>query len=793
MGVIEVDLIVNSHVEFLEVDIPKKILREIRKIATKKDPQYAIYRRMGLPTWNMTPHIKMFDRIDQTYRVWRGLLGDIVRILKQHKIKYNLVDQRLTLPKIDLACSIKLRDYQIPALRIILKRQQTIFRGEAASGKTETLLAAASKFGQPTLVLVWQERQQKVWLERIPKYFDCEVGGIGGAFKTPKIAPITIGMVQSVRNRFDWVKDKFGCVLCDEVQRFAAKTLRTVVNSLPAKYRIGASDDERRRDKREFLLYGTFGPLGHRLQPGQGQADVNIIMVPTKFEYSEEDEWRLNWPQLVSELIEDDERNQLIINLAVREARENKRVIIWSDRVGHCLFLQKEISNHGISTGLLLGGVTRKEASDRAETGLRDGTILVGIGTKVAEQAVNIPPLEVGIMTCGSADKDLYRFRQMRGRLARPHKNITKTVYYLWDKNVFQLRNKIANIRRQYFVKINRYSETIEERLRMAEKSVVTLETMRLGSKALGLSFPSGTSYKKMESVIKRTLQKDKTYAVYACEACGRDIIDEIAVCPYCAGEFKIVEDEPKKSKKRDHDILDPENEEIEEEYEEDEETEDGELEEGDDGEEGEESEEDEDEETENDEDDEVEEGDEEEEEEDEVEEGDEEEEDDEEESEGDEEDEEEEESEGDEEEEESEEDEDEDDVIIEEKPKKKPKKSVKERAKELTKKLPGPRHGKDENVISKDQKIKILKEGIPYDLKKLKKMKHPTLVLLAKVLGLKKLASSKPDIETLIKGISKKQKKMQEAEGAKPKKASKKATKTPTKKTAKKKSTKRK
>jgi superfamily II DNA or RNA helicase len=508
---------------------------------TYRDPLYAQRRRQGITTFGMSPRIRTSTAQDGMLVLWRGALGKTLRYLKQLGRPYQLHDNRLWLPSIPLGNTIELRPYQQDPVAVMTRRQQTVGRGPAGCGKTEMLLAAAAHFGQPTLVLVWQERQQQVWRERVPKWFGFEVGGIGGAFKHPKLdSPIVVGMVQSVRNRIEELKWRFGCVICDEVSRFAAPTLREVVNNLPAAVRLGASDDERRRDGREFLLYDTFGPKGWHLGKTTGQCDVEIVAVPTPIRYEDPQDIPEDWTSLIDGLVNNARRNRLVLGIAQREAAGGHRVLIWSDRVEHCRWLKYELLKRGVTAGLLIGGKDNKAEADRTEAGLRSGRISVGIGTAVAEQSINIRPLDRGIMTCASADRKLLRFRQMRGRLARPFEGKHSRLFYLWDRRVPVLRRRVYNIKRRYRVKVVRQAEEAS----MAEKAAVTLETLKVGCKVLGLKAPRDADAKKLETLIKRELTKNKTYGSYCCGACFRDIIDRLPVCPFCAAKFKPVPDE---------------------------------------------------------------------------------------------------------------------------------------------------------------------------------------------------------------------------------------------------------
>lgn len=558
-----VHLYVESQVRVRISELGELSTRKVLAATSYRDPLYVQRQAQGISTYGLTPRIRTSEVRDGVLIVWRGFLGRLVKLLRANGRQYQVHDNRLWMPRVRLRHSIELRDYQVDPVAVMVRRQQTVGRGPAGCGKTEMLLTAAAHFKQPTLVLVWQERQQQVWRERVPKWFGFEAGGIGGAFKAPELAPITIGMVQSVRNRLEDLKWRFGCVICDEVSRFAAPTLREVVNNMPAAVRLGASDDERRRDGREFLLYDTFGPNGWRLGRDTGQCGVDILAVPTGLRMEEVPE---DWPSLIERVTCDPLRNRTVVGLAEREARAGHRVLVWSDRVGHCRLIKDALLMRGVTAGLLIGGKENKEEADRTERGLNSGQISVGIGTTVAEQSINIRPLDRGIMTCASADRKLLRFRQMRGRLARPLEGKRSRLYYVWDRRVPVLARRVYNIKRRYPVKVVRQAK--EDQM-AAEKAAVTLETLKVGCKVLGIKAPRDANSKKLEELIKRELGKNKTYGSYCCGACFNDIVDRLPVCPFCAAKFKPVPDEVPDEPEQEEPAEEETEEPAEEEYEE--------------------------------------------------------------------------------------------------------------------------------------------------------------------------------------------------------------------------------
>jgi superfamily II DNA or RNA helicase len=566
---------IKEKLYFKKGDLPKSVQKEIRKSFTYKDPQFSKLVSLGYKPWfsGMKSKMATFEETDSKFVVWRGGLKKLTTIFKRSNIDYVLIDKRLWHDKIKLPHTIKLRDYQVKPADVLIRRQQTLLKAPCSYGKTEVLLHCVGHFRRPTLVLVWQERQQKVWVERIEKWFGFTPGGIGGAYKQPMIKSITVGLLQSVRNKLDDLKDLFSVVIADEVQRFAAETFRAVINELPAAIRLGASDDERRKDRREFLLYDTFGTRGYDAGDDEGQVPVNIYAVPTRFSPDMETD---KWAKLITALTEDRVRNKLIVTLACREVEEGKRVILFSDRVDHCRSLKYLINKAGYRAGLLLGGNENKREADKTQKGLIDGSIEIGIGTSVAEQSINIPPLNVGIMTCCSADSDLLRFRQMRGRIARPDEGKESArLYYIWDKHIFILKRKLYNIKKRYKYKILVYNYWEDDLPTVKRaKVVITMETLKRGCEDLGIEVPAKTTAKKLEKLITRELAKDKTYGGYSCGACFKDITDGLDMCSFCATQFVPIpdDDKDKKSPKKDVEVDEEETEEEETEEEVDEE-----------------------------------------------------------------------------------------------------------------------------------------------------------------------------------------------------------------------------
>ena len=443
-----IKILVNNAVRFGVRDVPDDVLVELTEYAKHRDPVYRRVRHLGRSTKGLTRFISTYKQVGDTLVFWRGMLGRIRREFKRAGVKFKIDDRRTKVPTSrKLVPSFELYDYQRLPVKVMRRRQQTLGRGLVGCGKTEMILYLMTLFQYRSLVLIWTEAQQKTWLERIPTRLNVareEIGGFGGVFPGVVIKDINVGLVHTLVRNSSSLAREFGFVACDEVQRFGAATFAPGVNTLHAAVRVGCSDDERRKDRRTFLLHDTFGPVGWRLtseEVGEKSLPVSVLVKPTKFELAEED-LTLDTSSVITKLTKDRQRNRGIVSDIVRAVKKGHHCIVWSERVKHCRVLQTRLRRRGVGAMLLIGGSDLDEVKDAFKAGKCD----VVIGTTPAETSINILTLDRGFVTCGTADEGLKRFRQMAGRISRPNPNDdskTAVMRYYWDYQVDRLNKRV--------------------------------------------------------------------------------------------------------------------------------------------------------------------------------------------------------------------------------------------------------------------------------------------------------------------------------------------------------------
>lgn len=441
------------------------LLEAIRVKFNYANPDYAKKKAMGMWTGNLHRRDMTWDHVSHPeygdcLSIPRGGTQKIRDAFNDHRFIPQFIDKRLSLPPItNLHNDVTLRPDQERLAAAMIKTQNCLIRSPTGSGKTETALKVAEYIlndAGPVLIVVWETELMDQWIERIARRFgirEKDVGKLGGG-KKKKIRPLTVGMQQTIKNKIYAYAPQFGGVICDEIQRFAAATYRHAIDALPAKYRIGISADETRKDQKEYLIYDMFGDVAEEIERAalieRGDLhDVIIRLIPTDFDYAldingEEFTWNeleaknKDFNDMLDVLCYDDERNDLIWKFMYPTLVSKQTVLVITHRVDHAKYWDNRIRQAGFNCGLMLGGRENKAEFKATKAGLLSKRMQVGIGTiKKIGQSLDIPPWNRGfVLTPTASNKQ--QFEQIMGRLRRTSDDKTEAVcYYVWDRMLY--------------------------------------------------------------------------------------------------------------------------------------------------------------------------------------------------------------------------------------------------------------------------------------------------------------------------------------------------------------------
>lgn len=452
-------VLVDNRVRILESAIATGLADALRAAFTRKNPKREQLKKAKVRGWWNEPEVFATwggdDRGNLTFP--RGGMARVRELLREHLVEFRVADGRRKMKAdVDVSPTKKeLREYQERLVSACLERENCLVRSGTGSGKTTALLALFARIRVPTLVIVHQVALAEQWIERAVEELGMDprdVGILGGGQK--RIAPLTIGVTKTISNvakANPGFLELWGAVLVDEVHLFAAKSLFACVDQFPARYRIGASDDERRKDRLEFLIYDLFGPPAaevsdEELVQGGHVMDVEVLLVPTEFRAEwyasgDDEEKKPDFGLLVQEMAADADRQAIIDRLVATELADGRQIIAFAKEREHCHAIGTEAAKRS-PTGYLIGGRDYRDEYKRTKQGMRAGKIRVAVGTyQACGASLDIPSVEVGI-AASPCLANRTTFRQGRGRICR--KPFGKTVarfYVLWDRHVFGLRH----------------------------------------------------------------------------------------------------------------------------------------------------------------------------------------------------------------------------------------------------------------------------------------------------------------------------------------------------------------
>jgi superfamily II DNA or RNA helicase len=499
-------IVVDTHLRVRRDDLKAARLsvREIREAFSYDNPEYYKKERLGFYVGDTDKTFTLVEATSDELLLPRGVWDRFAERLAREGVAPEVEDRTVhgttSLPPFHWEAPFELDPDQRSAARQCVLGRQGIVLGPCASGKTEVALRAIAKIAERTLVVVHTERILKSWVEKATARFPGTfVGAFYGKKKQPD-ADLVVGMVRTVLNhvrRYPGWANSFGCFVLDEAHHAPATTFAEVVGSFPAKWRIAFTATPRRKDAKEALFFDAFGAVPRRSsRTGKVTSGpkvlfeitdemldrygrimpIDVVVVPTDFEFDLNREreleaagWErearesavvsvkrwardtdfcgslLPYAEMLDEMARDKRRQARILAYLLPEVAAGRPSLLLADRREFCLEMRAWLRRRKIDVGALMGGRQRKEA-DQTEEALREGKLLVAVGTTVADEGMDIGVLSRGF-GCTPAASNPGRLTQQFGRFKRLHEGKDDAVYYyFWDRRVRGLQDHLRAI-----------------------------------------------------------------------------------------------------------------------------------------------------------------------------------------------------------------------------------------------------------------------------------------------------------------------------------------------------------
>ncbi len=378
------EITIFDYVYIKTKNLSKSFLNELKNLAVFDNPQIKILISLRKPLYNTPKQIKNYEEDESYLKLPRGVLGSVLKILKQNGVNYSLEDKRVenkeNFPKIKL----ELRDEQNLAISKVLKKDFSICVAPPGFGKTLIGAKMIEQRAVNTLIIVNKNMLLDQWIQRFVDYFGMNKKEIGflGKSKNKLNNKLDIATMQSLKNQPELIKN-YSFVIVDECHHIPAVTFEQIIKQYCGKYVLGLSATPNRKDGLEPILFQQLGQISYEYKKKRTMTH-RVKVVNTDFK-SEAD----NYAQLINEITVDKQRNELIIKEILEH--KNRKILILTDRIEHINILEELLIKNNLEYVSIHGSLGKKEQQENLD--LIENSNLILATTSYFGEGIDFPHL----------------------------------------------------------------------------------------------------------------------------------------------------------------------------------------------------------------------------------------------------------------------------------------------------------------------------------------------------------------------------------------------------------------
>lgn len=320
---------------------------------------------------------------------------------------YDIVNKRVEVPVEFPQFRFELRESQQEIYTQI--NSDAFINAWTSFGKTFTALAIAGKLAQKTLVIVHTLALRDQWVEEVKKVYGFTPSIIGSG-KVDFSAPITIGNIQSLTKIPKFILEKtFGTLIVDECHHIPSKTFSGLIDASHAKYKIGLSASNKRKDGLH-LLFGDYFSKKTFTPPRENYItpDIHRVSVPIRVADGTQ-----SWAEKVNDLCASEDYQKYVALIAASYAAKGHKVLVVAART-RLLERCHEITPDSVC----VVGPTKDRDSLIAKIKSGDAKVLYG-STNIFSEGVSVSELSCLVLATPINNEPL--LEQLIGRVIRKH------------------------------------------------------------------------------------------------------------------------------------------------------------------------------------------------------------------------------------------------------------------------------------------------------------------------------------------------------------------------------------
>lgn len=223
------------------------------------------------------------------------------------------------------------------------------------AGKTVMSLIVSSLFKYYTCVLVQNCTLIPQWTAEARKFTDAKIWCVGDQ-EMPEEFDIMISYIGRVDKIPEEIKDKIGFLIIDEGPLHCNQPgINAILSFQPRHILVCTATPSRSRDGKFVIMEAVIGK--DNILNVKVKLDYTVLCIKTNFDSVMEEgpSGRLNWTAYIQGLLYNDERNELIAELAVDYLDEGRKVMIITTEKNHVMILHKILTDAGINAEWLCG------------------------------------------------------------------------------------------------------------------------------------------------------------------------------------------------------------------------------------------------------------------------------------------------------------------------------------------------------------------------------------------------------------------------------------------------------
>jgi superfamily II DNA or RNA helicase len=405
--------------------LPQPLANRLIRLAAFQNPEFYKAQAMRFPVWNKPRVIGCAENYPNHIALPRGCLDATIELLKEHRIRCEVRDERTLGQPIDVSFTGTLRLDQEMAVSGMMPSDTGVLCAPTAFGKTVSAAALIARRGVNTLVLVHRTDLLKQWRERLQSFLNIGKGDIGiiGGGKAKPTGRIDIAVMQSLSRSGDQgaLVENYGHVIVDECHHVGAVSFEALLKRVKAKYVMGLTATPIRRDGQQPIIFMQCGPIRYVAAKPTGQPS-DLEVVPRLVDRQIDLPPTAGIQGVFRHLANDENRTGVISREIATAFDSGRKVLVLTERIEHLAAIRTAIKATVPKVFVLHGRMSRKQrATLIAELNALPPDaprVLLATGKLVGE-GFDHPPLDILILAMPISWKGT--LQQYAGRLHREH------------------------------------------------------------------------------------------------------------------------------------------------------------------------------------------------------------------------------------------------------------------------------------------------------------------------------------------------------------------------------------